>query len=322
MENAKVCITGGAGFIGSHLAEDCLSHGALVTIVDNFSRGKLKNIRNLYKNVRVLNLDLRESTACDIAVKNQDIVFNLAAFNTGVDYDVGHTHIMFKENMLLQMLPIIAAVQQPVKMFVQVSSASIYSPAAMEQRIPTNESDDKGDPEPSKLGYALAKQMGEHLARWCGEIQTMKTVIARFTNVYGPRDHFDKLGHFIPTVIRKFHNSNTSVEIFGSGSQRRSFLHVKDATQALLLLSQKGENGEAYNIDPHDEHSIKEIVFQIRKIMNKTSVDVLFNQKLPEGSKRRLLDNAKIKNLGWVPQRTLMQSLPTLVDDITKQINP
>jgi nucleoside-diphosphate-sugar epimerase len=319
LRNTRVLVTGGAGFIGSHLSEQLVKIGARVTVADNFSRGSLSNIRHIKKQVALINVDLRTEEGARRATKNQSIVFNLAAVNTGVDFDIGRTQYMFEENVLLQMMPIRAAAINHVDTFIQVSSASIYSTLAMEKHVPTTESDDQGQPEQSKLGYALAKRAGENLASWYAENSKMRTVVARFINVYGTGDNFDNLGHFVPTIIRKFINSDNSVEVFGSGNQKRSFLHVDDAVSALLLLARKGANGQAYNIDPQEEHAVKEIVLAIQKIMRKQNVHLVFNRQQPEGSKRRMLDNTKIKHLGWKPNHSLLPSLPELIKDIVSR---
>jgi nucleoside-diphosphate-sugar epimerase len=316
LRNTKVLVAGGAGFIGSHLSERLVALGARVRIADNFSRGSLSNIRHIQKHIEILRTDLRTEKGARLATKNQEIVFNLAAVNTGVDFDIGRTQYMFEENVLLQMMPLRAAVKNNVTRCIQVSSASIYSTAAMEDRIPTKETDDGGSPEESKLGYALAKRMGENLARWYAANSSLHTSIARFVNVYGTRDNYDNLGHFIPMIVRKFIFSDTSVEVFGSGNQKRSFLHVDDAVSALVLLARKGKNGEAYNVDPQDEHTIKEIVTSVKKLMQKEHVRLFFNKHRPEGSRRRMLNNTKIRKLGWKPKHTLLQSLPDVVRDI------
>jgi len=149
----------------------------------------------------------------------------------------------------------------------------------------------------------------------------MRTVIARFVNVYGTHDHIDNLGHFIPMIIRKYYKARSTLEAFGSGNQKRSFLHVDDAVSALILLSQKGKSGEAYNIDPQDEHSVKEIISAVKNSMHKNHIAVHYDTNKPEGSKRRMLDNTKIKKLGWSPKHTLVESLPEVIDDIVSRIS-
>jgi UDP-glucose 4-epimerase len=316
VKSHNILITGGAGFIGSHLAERLIASGARVTIADNLKRNSYINIQHIRKLAKFLNVDLTTLEGALEATKKQDVVFNLAAINTGIDFDIGRTQYMFEENMLLQMQPLRAAYINKVNKFVQVSSASVYSRKAMEKRYPTKETDDDEEPEPSKLGYALAKKMGEKMATWYSQNTPLCTIIVRPINVYGPRDHFDTLSHFIPTIIRKFIDAKKNIEIYGTGKQKRSFLHVLDLVDALVLLMNKGKNGEIYNIDSHDDHTIKEIVNAVQKIMSLSRISISYNTSMPEGSKCRLLNNQKIKSLGWKSGYELLHELPTIIKDV------
>lgn len=317
--NKKVLVTGGAGFIGSHLVEVLVAKKAKVTVVDDLSRGDLTKIQSSLKQINFQQLDLTEKKS-DQVFADQDVAFNLAALNTGVDYDLGKTAEMFSQNMLLQMMPIRFAAKHGVKRFIQVSSASVYSRRAMEKQVPTPETADKTSPEPSKQGYAYAKLMGEKLAKWYSLDSSMETVIARFINVYGERDHFDELGHFIPVITKKIIGAQDEVEVFGSGRQRRSFLYVKDAVEALLILAEKGENGEPYNVDSSEEHSVAEVVKKIMDLTDKQYLKVNFNTQMPEGSQRRLLDSSKLKKLGWAPSMNFNDGLEKVVRDVEARL--
>lgn len=311
----QILVTGGAGFIGSHLVEYLVRSGAIVTVLDNLSRGSLDKIKSVKKEINFINVDLRAQVSLGKVFSKQKIIFNLAAFNTGIDYDVGRTQKMFEENMLLQMLPLQAAFQNNVEKFIQISSASVYSREAMEKRNPIKEDDDKGEPEPSKLGYAMAKKMGEYLAKWYSLNSPLHTVITRFINVYGTRDNYDDKCHFIPSIINKFSYSQKEIVVFGSGNQKRSFIHVDDVVDALSILGEKGKRAEVYNVDSQDEHSVKFIVRAIQKKMNRKDVFVKYDITKPEGSKRRILDNNKLLALGWKPTKKLMNSLDELIED-------
>jgi nucleoside-diphosphate-sugar epimerase len=315
-DKQKILVTGGAGFIGSFLTEQLVTLGAKVTVADNLSRGSLKNLKKVLTKIKFEKLDLRIYDNNLKITRNQDLVFNLAAINTGIDFDIGRTQYMFEENMLLQMLPLKASAQNQVKRFVQLSTASIYSTKVMEKNTPIKETDDAGTPENSKLGYALAKRMGEQLALWYGSNSGTETIIARLINVFGPRDNFDNKGHFIPIIIKKFLTSDTEVEVFGSGNQKRSFMYVLDAIEALLIIGEKGLNREIYNVDPQDEHTIKEIVNKIKTLIN-SRANIVFNHNLPEGSKKRILNNRKIIKLGWKPKYTINTGLPKIIKDIS-----
>lgn len=315
----KVLVTGAAGFIGSHLVDTLLDQGFYVTAVDDFSRGSRENLPNNIK-LKIIEADLRLDVNLDEIFKDQDVVFNLAALNTGVDYDLGRTEVMFEDNMLLQMIPLKVAGRVGVKTFVQISSASVYSRYAMENIIPTPETADTTDPEPSKLGYALAKKMGEHLAVWYSENTKMQTRIVRFINVYGERDNYDEKGHFIPVMIRKFLMAKDEVLVFGSGKQKRSFIYVHDAVSALLAILYKGENGEAYNVDSSNEFSVEEVVNKIARFVKK-DLKIVFDTTKPEGSLRRILDATKLETLGWQANHSFDYGLKQTFLDIRKRLN-
>lgn len=320
-QHYNVLVTGGAGFIGSHLSRKLVHLGHNVTVVDNLSRGTLQNLKDIRKKITLKKIDLTTEQNLNEIFENQDVVFNLAALNTGVDYDLGRTQKMFEDNMLLQMLPLRAAAKtKSIKQFVQISSASIYSRKAMEEIVPTPETADEGEPEPSKLGYALAKKMGEYLARWYSENSKMKTVCARFINIYGEDDNYDEMGHFMPVMIRKFALAKDTVEVFGSGKQKRSFLYVGDAVNALLLLADRGANGEAYNVDAGEEHSVREVVDLIKKFSGRKGLKIFYDTTKPEGSQRRLLDSSKIMSLGWKPEMKFSDGVKSTVKSVTNHV--
>ncbi len=317
----KVVVTGGAGFIGSHLTRKLVELGSDVTVIDNLSRGKIKKIKDIKSKINFLKIDLRNEKKVAKAFTNQEIVFNLAALNTGVDFDLGRTEVMFEENLLLQMIPLrVASKFKSIKKFVQISSASVYSRDAMENQVPTPEDADTCQPEPSKLGYALAKKMGEYLATWYYQDTGLETVCVRFINVYGENDNFDEMGHFIPVMVRKFVLSNDTVEVFGSGKQKRSFIHVDDAVSALLLLAEKGKPGEAYNVDSENERSVKEVVDEIAKSFAHKKLKIIFDKTKPEGSQRRALDNKKLLKLGWKSEVSFENGLLRTIENIKKEL--
>ncbi|MFV1917596.1 MAG: NAD-dependent epimerase/dehydratase family protein [Patescibacteria group bacterium] len=321
MKKTKVIVTGGAGFIGSHLVKRLVMLGSLVTVVDNLSRGSLKNIKEVKDKVRFIKKDLREERGLEKIFEGHHLVFNLAALNTGIDYEQGRIQEMFENNMLLQMMPLrVASRVTGISKFIQVSSAVVYSRYAMERKVPTPEDADTCNPEPSKLGYALAKKMGENLAKWYSAKSRLKTVIVRLVNTYGETDNFDEKGHFIPVIIRKFLTAEKEVVVFGSGNQKRSFLYVSDAVDALMLLARSGENGAVYNVDAGEEHSIKEVVDLIQKKLGNRDLRIKFDRSKPEGSKRRLLDSTKIRRLGWSPSTSLEVGLDRIIEDIARRI--
>lgn len=321
-KNKKILITGGVGFIGSHLVRKLVSLDAKVTIIDDLSRGEKKKIKDIKDKVTFIKADLRNEKKSAKYFHGQEIVFNLAALNTGVDFDLGRTEVMFEENLLLQMMPLrMAKNSGSVKRFIQISSASVYSRDAMEKHVPTPETADTCAPEPSKLGYALAKKMGEKLAYWYHTDTNIETVSVRFINVYGEDDNYDEKGHFIPVMIRKFIMAKNQVNVFGSGNQKRSFIYVGDAVDALLVLAEKGISGEVYNVDSHDEKSVKEVVNEIAKNFSDKGLKIFYDLSKPEGSQRRMLDSSKLQKLGWKPKVSFSEGLKRTIDSIVNSLS-
>lgn len=312
----RFLVTGGAGFIGNHLCKKLLLKGE-VTVVDDFSRG----VRRKANGLRLEELDItREVDRLKIIMEDHDVVFNLAALNTGVDFDVGRTNKMFEQNFLLQTIPLkIAAELKNVKKFFQISSASVYRREDMEKGFLGEESL-TNDPEPSKEGYAWAKIMGEKQTQWFVKDKQLKAVIVRPINVYGPGDHFDDKGHFIPVIVRKFLEAEKRIEVYGSGKQKRSFVYIDDLVEALMLLLQKGGVGEVYNIDSGREFEISGVVKKIQNITKKNEIEVVYNKLKPEGSKRRILKTDKIRRLGWKPRVKFSDGLEKVVSDVEKRL--
>src|SRR5437764_257800 len=184
--NRRVLITGGAGFIGSHLAEYLVEDGAQVTIADNLEHGRLDNLAAIQGDIRFLRLDLRDPAHCLEACRGQEVVLNLAAKVTGIEYNRTHQREMFEQNMLLQQHPLHAAAECGVGRFLQTSTACIYPHDAI---VPTPESEGfRGTPEPTNGGYGWAKRMGERLAEYYAAETDMEVSIVRPFNAYGPRD--------------------------------------------------------------------------------------------------------------------------------------
>jgi GDP-L-fucose synthase len=173
-KNKKVTVTGGAGFIGSYLTELLVESGAQVTVADNLARGSKSRISAVLDKVRLQEGDLRDYSSCVAVCKDRDVVLNLAAKVTGIEYNRFNMADMFETNMALQMNMMKAAVECGVKRFLQVSTACIYPHDA---KVPTPESEgERAAPEPTNEGYGFAKLMGEKLAKYY--TRSMPTALA------------------------------------------------------------------------------------------------------------------------------------------------
>ncbi len=309
----KVLVTGGAGFIGSYLSELLVDAGAEVTVADSLVRGNRERIQAILNKVRLETIDLFEYPNCVQVCRNQEVVLNLAAKVTGIEYNRFHMADMFETNMKLQMNVLRAAAEGGVKRFLQVSTACIYPHDA---KVPTPESEgERGSPEPTNEGYGLAKLMGERLAKYYTKEKGMEVVIGRPFNAYGPRDHFDEAtSHVIPAIMKRVLDGDDPVKIWGSGNQSRAFVHAKDVARGMMLVAEKAPPAEPINIGHDHEVTIKELFALICKVIGKHPRPHLDTTK-PDGYPRRAADTTLLrKYTGFVPSIPLEDGIREMLE--------
>ena len=312
--NRRVLVTGGAGFIGSHLAEYLVEDGAQVTIADNLEHGRLDNLAAIQGDIRFLRLDLRDPVQCLEACRGQEVVLNLAAKVTGIEYNRTHQREMFEQNMLLQQHSLHAAAECGVGRFLQTSTACIYPHDAV---VPTPESEGfRGTPEPTNGGYGWAKRMGERLAEYYAAETPMEVSIVRPFNAYGPRDYYDtKISHVIPALLKKVLDGDNPVEVWGSGNQSRVFVHAKDFAKGIQLIAEKYPKADPVNVGHDKQITIRELVEKIQA-MTGIHNDVYYNREKPEGYPQRAADTTKLRAVtgGFVPTIPLDQGLQEMIE--------
>lgn len=304
-KDIHIAVLGGCGFIGSRLVELLVKEGAVVRIVDNLSNGNVENLKEVAQNIEFHKRDLRNYVDCLRAVDNQDYVFNLTAKVANVEYNRTHHPEMFEENMLLQMYPIKAAHEKGVKKFLQASTVCVYPNDA---EVPTLESEgERGRPENTNEGYGWAKRMGEVLARLYHD-RGLPCVVTRFSNVYGPRDHFDDNSHVIPSFIKKCENGKKIIA-WGTGEQSRSFLYVDDAAMSLMKIMEKANSPDPINIGGSEMVTIKDLLNLVIKLMG-TENELEWDLTKPNGHERRESDVTRLKEItGWVASTSLEEGL-------------
>ncbi|HXV28492.1 MAG TPA: NAD-dependent epimerase/dehydratase family protein, partial [bacterium] len=312
-KNKKVLVTGGAGFIGSYLTELLVEAGAEVTVADSLIRGNRSRIQRVLDNIRLETVDLFDYSNCVKVCKGQDVVLNLAAKVTGIEYNRFHMADMFETNMKLQMNVLRAASENGVKRCLQVSTACIYPHDA---KVPTPESEGgRGTPEPTNEGYGFAKLMGEKLAKYYTNEKKMEVVIGRPFNAYGPRDHFDEAtSHVIPAIMKRVLDGDDPVEIWGSGNQSRAFVHAKDVARGVMLLAEKAPPAEPINIGHDHEVAIKELFAVICKVIGKNP-HAHYDTSKPDGYPRRAADTTLLKKYtGFVPSISLEDGIREMLE--------
>lgn len=311
--NKKVLVTGGAGFIGSHVTEKLVESGAKVTILDHIREEKLKNIKLVQNKVKLINGEIDNIETAKSACLRQNIVINMAAHLGGIEYNRKHHGSLLRDNLLIACNMLEGARFAKVERFLQVSSACVYPRDAI---IPTSESEGfRDEPEPTNGGYGWAKRMGELLGKYYVEEYGMKVGIVRPYNCYGPRDHFDsKTSHVIPALIRRIFEGENPLVVWGSGNQIRAFLYVEDLAKGILLAAEKYCIPDPINLGTDEETSIKELVNIILEIAN-LQRKILFDTTKPDGSPRRKSDNSKAKEkIGFSSKVKIRQGLERTIN--------
>lgn len=291
----KVLVTGGAGFIGSHLAELLVDHGAQVSVLVHHARPSLKNLERIQDRVKILSGDLLSFDDALRVTTGQEVVMNLAANVGGIDYNVKNPASIFRENALLFLNVIEASRRNDVERFLVTSSACVYPRFCT---IPTPESEGFKDmPEPTSEGYGFSKRMQEFLAQKYAQQYGMKIAIARPYNAYGPRDNFHEgTSHVIPSLIKRVMDAQEGdkIEVWGDGTQSRAFLYVEDFARGLLAITEKYPVADVLNIGSDEEITIGNLVKLIIELCEK-KMGVHFDTSKPTGQPRRNCDTTKAK---------------------------
>lgn len=309
----RVLVTGGAGFIGSHVVERLVRKGATVTVFDNLQNSSQKNLHAVKGKYRLIQGDCSDEAAAQKACKRQEVIMNIAARVGGIEYNRTHQATMMRDNLLIGTVMLEAAKKAAVERFLVVSSACVYP---RDVGVPTPEVEGfLSEPEPTNGGYGWAKRMAEKLGQYYAEEFGMKVGIVRPYNCYGPRDHFDPaISHVIPALIKRIFDGENPVTVWGSGKQSRAFLYVDDMAEGMIQAIEKYPIPDPINLGTDDEITIGNLVKKIIALSGKKA-KVRFDKNKPDGSPRRNSDNRKMrKHVGFKPVVTLDEGLRQTID--------
>lgn len=305
----KYLITGGAGFIGSHLAESLISQGDQVIVFDNLSTGSVNNLAGISKKFKFEQGNILDKAVIDKLVAESDYVVHLAAA-LGVFKIVNKPLESLKTNLQGSEV-VLEACDKYRKRVLIASTSEIYG---KNDKVPLNEEDDRiiGHPLKSRWSYSEAKAVDESLAYFYYLENKLPIRIVRFFNTVGPR----QVGHY-GMVVPRFVSAalkNEPLSVYGSGDQIRCFCHVDDAVRALLLVmdSEKAV-GEVFNVGNNQQITIMELAKKVIELTGSSSAieKIAYEKAYPEGfedMQRRVPDISKIKQvLGWTPEINLDQ---------------
>lgn len=301
----KALITGGAGFIGSHLADELIAAGDKVTVLDDLSTGRFENISHLDGNKDFIFVEgtILNEALVDKLVEKSDVVYHLAAA-VGVDLIVKKPLESLVTNIKGSEVVLDMAHRYHKKILI-TSTSEIYG---KNSNGPLKEDDDRilGSPLKTRWGYSTAKAVDEMLAYIYWKEKNVPTVIVRLFNTVGPRQT-GAYGMVIPRFVSQA-LKDRDITVYGTGKQSRCFLHVKDAVGALIkLMNNKDAEGKVFNIGSQEEITIEALAKRIIKITNSKSrlVYIPYDKAYEEGfedMQRRVPDTTRIeKALGFNP---------------------
>ncbi len=308
--NEKKClVTGGAGFIGSHLVDKLMERGCHVLVIDNLANGKTENIRQHFSSPR---FQFERGTIVDPLDVNRvmqgiDLVFHLACL--GVRHSIRHPFENRRVNGEGTLLLLDAAYRQGVERFIHCSSSEVYGSA---RYVPMPESHPT---EPCTV-YGAGKLAGEAYARAYYKTYGLQTVIIRPFNTYGPRSHHEgDAGEMIPkSIVRALNGKN--ILVFGDGRQTRDFTYVEDTAEGLIAAAEgDGMIGRTLNIGSNFEISINDLAVLLKTLVGNDEVKVENVTDRPGDVDRLYADPSLFLSLcDWSPRTDFETGLKKTID--------
>ena len=285
MNNKKVLVTGGAGFIGSNLVKKLLSENNDVIVIDDLSSGFKSNIIE-NKGIRFINGDIRNRKVIDDAINGVEVVFHLAA-SVGNKRSIDFPIIDSEINILGTLNILEASVKEGVRKIVTSSSAGIFGEL---KTIPIKENHQIEPDSP----YGCSKLCQEKLCLSYSKLYDIEAICLRYFNVYGPNQRFDAYGNVIPIFVYKMLH-NEPITIFGDGLQTRDFIHVDDVVQANINSASSYGVSEAFNIASGTRITINDLVKLITKNYKKNII-INYDKKRPGDVMHSLADISFARN--------------------------
>jgi UDP-glucose 4-epimerase len=310
----RILLTGGAGFIGSHLADHYVAKGDQVTILDNFSTGSQENIARLAGKISIVDGDIRNVELVEKLTIDADLVLHMAAA-LGVNTILESPLESMSTNITGSEVVLNAAAKFNKRIII-ASTSEIYG---KNPKQPLNEADDRvvGAPQKIRWTYSDAKAIEEAMAFALHQEKKLPVTTVRLFNTVGPRQS-GRYGMVVPRFVQAA-LKNEALTIYGDGTQSRVFCHVDDAVQAIAKIAATDATiGDVFNVGGSGEVSIKELAEKVITATKSQSVITYtsYSEAYPAGFEdiqRRVPDISKIKQaIGWAPTK----DLETIIKDI------
>lgn len=306
----KYLVTGGTGFIGSALVKRLVKEGHTVRILDNDIRGAAERLDDVADKIEIVKADIRNAEEVQKACKGMDSVIHLAYIN-GTEYFYKMPELVLEVGVKGIVNVIDGCIKEGIKELIVASSSEVYQTP---EKVPTDETAPLSVPDPlnPRYSYGSGKIISELMAINYGRKHFKKVIIFRPHNVYGPDMGWE---HVIPQFVLRMKelckgNEGKQIKfpIQGTGKETRSFVFVDDFIDGLMLVLEKGEHMNIYNIGTMDEILIKQVAIEVGKYFGK-EVEIIPGKEAKGGTKRRCPDITKLKKLGYEPKVSFEKGL-------------
>jgi UDP-glucose 4-epimerase len=312
----RILVTGGAGFIGSHIVDRLVGEGYRVRVVDNLSSGSVENLRRYVGSnaVELVVGDLKDPYTALRSVEDVDVVFHFAA-NPEVRVGSIDPGVHFNENVVATFNLLEAMRRRGVKEIVFASSSSVYGEP---DSIPVGED----APLRPVSVYGASKASCESLIHAYTRLYGLRAVVLRYANIVGPRMRHGVVWDFIV----KLRGNPVELEVLGDGSQVRSFMHVGDAVEATITAWTRGGEGyQVYNVASEDWIAVDEVADIVVEAMGLKGVrkkykPVLHGVGWPGDVKRIALKIDKLKSIGFKPRMNSRKAVRTAVEELLEEL--
>jgi GDP-L-fucose synthase len=299
LRDKKVLVTGGAGFLGSHLVERLKKEGVKDIIVPRSKKD-----------------DLRDVKVCRKLVKDVDVVIHMAAKVGGIGYNREHPAEMYYDNIMMGSQLMHESWNAGVQKFVALGTICCYPKFTP---VPFKEDDLwNGYPEETNAPYGLAKKMLLVQSQAYRDQYKFNSIFLLPVNLYGPGDNFNpESSHVIPALVKKFYDAKKQGEkevvIWGTGKATREFLYVEDAVEGILLATKKYNKSDPVNLGAGFEISIKDLAKLIKKLSGFKG-KLVWDTSKPDGQPRRMLNTTRAKKeFGFVAQTQFEDGLSKMI---------